>query len=103
MSIVLDLIFSLKLSYDNRNSSLESISARCNEAVYSCASQYDVESEDVKMEGPFSKCIMRNENRMVWFRLRDLFLLFSDSNGEMLIPWYSDGCGWKHKGNVRVW
>ncbi|VDK70104.1 unnamed protein product [Onchocerca ochengi] len=57
---------SLKLSYDNRNSSLESTSARCNETGYSCASQYDVENEaDVKMEGPFSKCIIRNENRMI--------------------------------------
>lgn len=60
------LIFSLKLSYDNRNSSLESTSTRCNEAGYSCASQYGAESEaDVKMEGPFSKCVIRNENRMV--------------------------------------
>ncbi|KAM3726481.1 Autophagy-related protein [Dirofilaria immitis] len=57
---------SLKLSYDNRNSSLESTSTRCNETGYSCVSQYDVESQaDVKMEGPFSKCIIRNENRMI--------------------------------------
>ncbi|CAG9531831.1 unnamed protein product [Cercopithifilaria johnstoni] len=57
---------SLKLSYDNRNSSLESTSTRCNETGYSCASQYDAESEaDVKMEGPFSKCIIRNENRVI--------------------------------------
>ncbi|VDK89074.1 unnamed protein product, partial [Litomosoides sigmodontis] len=46
---------SLKLSYDNRNSSLESTSTRCNETGYSCTSQYDAENEtDVKMEGPFS-------------------------------------------------
>ncbi|KAL3981997.1 ATG C terminal domain family protein [Acanthocheilonema viteae] len=57
---------SMKLSYDNRNSSLESTSTRCNETGYSCASQYDAENEaDVKMEGPFSKCIIRNENRMI--------------------------------------
>ncbi|EFO23860.2 hypothetical protein LOAG_04624 [Loa loa] len=57
---------SLKLSYDNRNSSLESTSTRCNETGYSCASHYDAENEaDVKMEGPFSKCIIRNENRMI--------------------------------------
>lgn len=59
-------ISSLKLSYDNRNSSLESTSTRCNETGYSCTSQYDAENEtDVKMEGPFSKCVIRNENRMV--------------------------------------
>ncbi|KAK6110251.1 ATG C terminal domain family protein [Brugia pahangi] len=57
---------SLKLNYDNRNSSLESTSTRCNETGYSCASQYDVENEaDIKMEGPFSKCVIRNENRVI--------------------------------------
>lgn len=72
------LIFSLKLSYDNRNSSLESTSTRCNETGYSCASQYDVESEaDVKIEGPFSKCIIRNENRMVGNYPSSSIFLFS--------------------------
>uniref|UniRef100_A0AAF5PGR6 Autophagy-related protein 2 n=2 Tax=Wuchereria bancrofti TaxID=6293 RepID=A0AAF5PGR6_WUCBA len=57
---------SLKLNYDNRNSTLESTSTRCNETGYSCASQYDVENEaDIKMEGPFSKCVIRNENRVI--------------------------------------
>uniref|UniRef100_A0A915PI46 Autophagy-related protein 2 n=1 Tax=Setaria digitata TaxID=48799 RepID=A0A915PI46_9BILA len=57
---------SLKLSYDKRNSSLESTSTRCNDAGYSCASQYDIEGEtDMKVEGPFSKCVIRNENRMI--------------------------------------
>ncbi|MCP9266110.1 hypothetical protein DINM_021586 [Dirofilaria immitis] len=68
---------SLKLSYDNRNSSLESTSTRCNETGYSCVSQYDVESQaDVKWKD-------RSQNVLYAMRI-EWFIIVVGSTKEML-------------------
>ncbi|VDM95918.1 unnamed protein product [Thelazia callipaeda] len=57
---------SLKISYDRRDISLETTSVPCNEGEYFYSSQYDSENEtDTKLEGPFSKCIIRNESQVI--------------------------------------